>query len=135
ALGIVHRDIKPANFFISRSADGAYLVKILDFGISKAPTQQGDRNLTATMMVMGTPAYMSPEQMRASKNVDNRSDIWSLGIVLYELLQGVPPFGGDTFSSMVLKVVNDPLPMLTVRLPGDLDAIVYRCLENHPARR
>src|SRR5262245_48137841 len=135
ALGIVHRDIKPANFFISRSADGAYLVKILDFGISKAPTQQGDRNLTATMMVMGTPAYMSPEQMRASKNVDNRSDIWSLGIVLYELLQGTPPYESDTFSSMIIKVVTEPLPPMTVRLPAGLAEIVYHCLEKDPARR
>jgi serine/threonine-protein kinase len=78
---------------------------------------------------------MSPEQMRSSRDVDQRSDIWALGVVLYELLQGMPPFGGDTFSSMVLKVVNDPLPQLTVRLPGDLAQVVYRCLEKDPARR
>ena len=78
---------------------------------------------------------MSPEQMRSSHDVDHRSDIWSLGVVIYELLQGAPPFGGDTFSSMVLKVVNEPLPKLTVRLPGDLDDVVYRCLEKDPARR
>jgi len=133
SLGIVHRDIKPANFFITRGPDGSPLLKVLDFGISKAPSAQG--NLTATQSVMGTPAYMSPEQMRSSRDVDHRSDIWALGIVLYELLQGMPPFGGETFSSMVLKVVNDPLPRLTVRLPGELDAIVYRCLEKDPARR
>jgi serine/threonine-protein kinase len=133
ALGIVHRDIKPANFFITRRADGTPLLKVIDFGISKAPTMSSQ--LTATQAVMGTPAYMSPEQMRSSRDVDHRSDIWSLGIVLYELLQGAPPFGGDTFSSMVLKVVNEPLPRLTVRLPGDLDEIVYRCLEKDPARR
>jgi hypothetical protein len=121
SLGIVHRDIKPANFFLARGADGAPLLKVLDFGISKAPT--AGTNLTATQSVMGTPAYMSPEQMRSSRDVDNRSDIWALGVVLYELLQGVPPFGGDTFSSMVLKVVNDPLPRMTVHLPGELDAI------------
>jgi eukaryotic-like serine/threonine-protein kinase len=133
SLGIVHRDIKPANFFITRGADGAPLLKVLDFGISKTPTTNG--NLTATQAVMGTPAYMSPEQMRSSRDVDHRCDIWSLGVVLYELLQGAPPFGGDTFSSMVIKVVTDPLPRLTVQLPGDLDAIVYRCLEKDPARR
>src|SRR5215470_10803025 len=129
SIGIVHRDIKPANFFVTRGPDGSYLVKILDFGISKAPTGQPDRNLTATMMVMGTPAYMSPEQMRASKSVDNRSDIWSLGIVLYELLQGVPPFEADTFSSMIIKVATEQLPPMTVRLPAGLDTAVYRCLE------
>jgi len=133
SLGIVHRDIKPANFFITRRADGSPMLKVLDFGISK--TSMASSQLTATQAVMGTPAYMSPEQMRSSRDVDHRSDIWSLGIVLYELLQGAPPFGGDTFSSMVLKVVNDPLPRLTVRLPGDLEDIVYRCLEKDPARR
>ncbi|HEX2692324.1 MAG TPA: serine/threonine-protein kinase, partial [Kofleriaceae bacterium] len=127
------RDIKPANFFLTRGADGAPLLKVLDFGISKAPT--AGSNLTATQSVMGTPAYMSPEQMRSSRDVDHRSDIWSLGVVLYELLQGAQPFSTDTFSSMVLKVVNDPLPPLTVQLPGDLAAIVYRCLEKDPARR
>jgi serine/threonine protein kinase len=133
AFGIVHRDIKPANFFLTRGADGAPLLKVLDFGISKAPAAGGQ--LTATQAVMGTPAYMSPEQMRSSRDVDHRSDIWSLGVVLYELLQGAPPFGGDTFSSMVLKVVNDPLPRLTVRLPDGLDSVVYRCLEKEPGRR
>ena len=133
SIGIVHRDIKPANFFLTRGSDGAALLKVLDFGISKAPTTGS--NLTATQSVMGTPAYMSPEQMRSSRDVDNRSDIWSLGIVLYELLQGVPPYGGDTFSSMVIKVVTEPLPRMTVALPGDLEAIVYRCLEKDPARR
>src|SRR5262245_46494058 len=133
SLGIVHRDIKPANFFITRRADGTPLLKVLDFGISKAQTT--DNQLTATQTVMGTPAYMSPEQMRSSRDVDHRSDIWSLGIVLYELLQGAPPFGGDTFSSMILKVVTESLPRLSVPLPGALDSIIYRCLEKEPARR
>jgi serine/threonine-protein kinase len=133
SLGIVHRDIKPANFFITRGSDGKQLLKVLDFGISKTP--MGNSNLTATQSVMGTPAYMSPEQMRSSRDVDHRADIWALGVVLFELLQGAPPFGGDTFSSMVIKVVNDPLPRLSVQLPGELDAIVYRCLEKDPARR
>jgi serine/threonine-protein kinase len=133
SLGIVHRDIKPANFFITRGADGTPLLKVLDFGISKTPVTGS--NLTATQSVMGTPAYMSPEQMRSSRDVDQRSDIWALGVVLYELLQGAPPFGGDTFSSMVIKVVTEPLPQMTVQLPGELAAIVYRCLEKDPARR
>jgi serine/threonine-protein kinase len=133
ARGIVHRDIKPANFFLTRRADGTPLLKVLDFGISKSPITNSP--LTASQSVMGTPAYMSPEQMRSSRDVDHRSDIWSLGAVLYELLQGAPPFCEDTFSSMVLKVVNEPLPKLTVRLPGDLEEVVYRCLEKDPARR
>ena len=133
SIGIVHRDIKPANFFLTRGSDGAPLLKVLDFGISKTASTAG--NLTATQSVMGTPAYMSPEQMRSSRDVDARADIWALGVVLYELLQGAPPFGGDTFSSMVIKVVNDPLPQLTVPLPPGLDAIVYRCLEKDATRR
>jgi serine/threonine protein kinase len=133
SIGIVHRDIKPANFFVTRGPDGKPLLKVLDFGISKAPVTGS--NLTGTQSVMGTPAYMSPEQMRSSRDVDHRSDIWALGVVLYELLQGAPPFGGDTFSSMVLRVVTEPLPRLTVALPGDLDAVIYRCLEKDPARR
>jgi serine/threonine-protein kinase len=133
SIGIVHRDIKPANFFLTRGSDGAPLLKVLDFGISKTASTAG--NLTATQSVMGTPAYMSPEQMRSSRDVDARADIWALGVVLYELLQGAPPFGGDTFSSMVIKVVNDPLPHLTVPLPPGLDAIVYCCLEKDATRR
>jgi eukaryotic-like serine/threonine-protein kinase len=133
ALGITHRDIKPANLFITRGADGTRLLKVLDFGISKIPT--AGSQLTATQAVMGTPAYMSPEQMRSSRDADGRSDIWSLGVVLYELLEGIPPFVGDTFASLVLQVINDPLPGMTVQLPGDLEAIVYRCLERDPAKR
>jgi serine/threonine-protein kinase len=95
ALGIVHRDIKPANFFLTRRADGTPLLKVLDFGISKTSTMNGQ--LTVTQTVMGTPAYMSPEQMRSSHDVDHRSDIWSLGVVLYELLQ-VPHRSGATRS-------------------------------------
>ena len=134
SLGIVHRDVKPANFFITRGADGAPMLKVLDFGISKTPVTDGG-NLTATHGVMGTPAYMSPEQMRSSRDVDHRSDIWAMGVVLYELFQGAPPFASDTFSSMVIKVVTEPLAPMTISLPGDLAAVAYRCLEKNPALR
>ena len=134
SLGIVHRDIKPANFFITRGADAAPMLKVLDFGISKMPVTDGG-NLTATQGVMGTPAYMSPEQMRSSRDVDHRSDIWAMGVVLYELFQGAPPFSSDTFSSMVIKVVTEPLAPMTISLPGELAAVVYRCLEKNPAQR
>jgi eukaryotic-like serine/threonine-protein kinase len=134
ALGIVHRDIKPANFFVTQRTDGSLLLKVLDFGISKAGPAN-DSNMTGTQTVMGTPAYMSPEQMRSSRNVDNRSDIWSLGVVLYELLQGTPPFEAETFSSMIIKVATEPLPPMTARLPAGLAEIVYRCLEKDLTRR
>ena len=134
AVGIIHRDIKPANLFVTRGTDHAPLLKILDFGISKAPALR-DSNLTGTQVVMGTPAYMSPEQMRSARAVDHRSDIWSLGVVLYELLQGTPPFQADTFSSMVVKVVTEPLPPITARIPVRLADVVVRCLNKDAARR
>jgi serine/threonine-protein kinase len=132
ALGIVHRDIKPANLFITSSLGGVPVLKLLDFGVSKAwPTS----DLTASHTTLGTPPYMAPEQMRSSRGADHRSDIWSLGVVLYELLQGAKPFDSDTLPPLILAVVNDPPPRLTAAMPAGLDAVIYRCLEKDPARR
>jgi len=133
ALGIVHRDIKPSNFFITRDPGGALLLKLLDFGISKALGATG--KLTGSQVILGTPAYMSPEQLRASPSVDARSDIWSLGVVLYELIEGVPPFEPVAFSAMLLQIVNDPPRKLTARIPAGLDGVIHRCLEKDPGRR
>jgi serine/threonine-protein kinase len=133
ALGIVHRDIKPSNFFIIRDPGGTLFLKLLDFGISKTPGATG--KLTESRVMLGTPPYMSPEQVRASRKVDARSDIWSLGVVLYELIEGRLPFEADAFSATILRIVNDPPSKLTARLPAGLDRIILRCLEKKPERR
>jgi serine/threonine-protein kinase len=132
ALGIVHRDIKLANLFVARRADGSPLLKVLDFGTCKSVLGS---SLTAVDTVLGTPMYMSPEQIQCSRTVDHRSDIWSLGVVLYRLLQGAPPFDSDTFRGVAFKVVHEPLPRLSVPVPSGLDDVVHRCLEKDPARR
>jgi len=134
AMGIVHRDVKPANFFLTRRPDGSPLLKVLDFGISKSPVTV-DGGLTHTQAVMGTPMYMSPEQMRSTRDVDARTDIWALGVVLYECLSGQRPFDAPTFSALCLKAAVDPTPPLTIPLPRGLDVLVYRCLEKEPAAR
>jgi len=134
ALGIVHRDVKPANFFLTRRPDGSPLLKVLDFGISKAPVT-GDSDLTRTQTVLGTPAYMSPEQMKSSRDVDARTDIWSLGIVLYECLVGRRPFDAETYSALCLQAAMEPPPPMPAVIPRGLDAVVFRCLEKVPARR
>ncbi|MEZ4313007.1 MAG: serine/threonine-protein kinase [Polyangiaceae bacterium] len=116
ALGIVHRDLKPANLFLSHRADGSPCIKVLDFGISKILSSVSSPGMTKTTAVMGSPLYMSPEQMKSSKDVDHRTDIWSLGAILYELLSGNPPFIADTMPQLCLMILQDPLPPLhTVR--------------------
>src|SRR5262249_54974882 len=94
ALGIIHRDLKPANLFLAERADGSRSIKVLDFGISKLmPEGQAvDASLTKTHAVMGSPMYMSPEQLRSARDVDARADIWALGVILYEMLCGKGPF-------------------------------------------
>ncbi|MCL2449490.1 MAG: serine/threonine protein kinase, partial [Polyangiaceae bacterium] len=111
SLGIVHRDLKPANLFVIRRNDGLESIKVLDFGISKVTGRMrgGSTSGTQAGIIIGSPHYMSPEQMRSSRDVDPQSDIWSLGIVLYELLAGHPPFVAETFSEICVKVVTDPL--------------------------
>ena len=133
SLGIVHRDIKPANLFVTQRVHDSPIVKLLDFGISKISSETNQ--LTATQVVMGMPAYMSPEQIRSSRDADHRSDIWSLGVVLYELLQGSLPFGNDEFPALVTQT-SPTAPTRNQRTAaGKLDAIVYRCLEKEREKR
>ena len=147
ALGIVHRDLKPANLFLTRRASGGFLVKVLDFGMSKIvdparlePLESGGvgRSLTRTNAVMGSPLFMSPEQFRDSKGVDERTDIWGVGAVLYHLLVGRPPFQAPDLFSLAERVRTEPAcapSALRPEIPRALDAIVLRCLEKDPARR
>ena len=133
SLSIVHRDVKPSNLFVTWRPDGTAIIKVLDFGISKAPMGT-DMQLTQTQSLLGTPAYMSPEQMRSARLVDARTDIWSLGTVLYELLEGHRPFEADSFSEMCVKVaVDQPEPM--VKTSPALQQVVLRCLAKSPDQR
>jgi serine/threonine-protein kinase len=136
AMGIVHRDLKPSNLFLARRSDGSPLVKVLDFGISKAMDADAGNpfsaNLTATSAVMGSPLYMSPEQVRNAKQVDARADIWSLGVILHELLTGSPAFQADTLPGICAAIIADDPPLLrSLRpdAPAELEAVVARCLE------
>jgi len=133
SMGLVHRDLKPANLFLTTRPDGSGLVKVLDFGISKATegSEQGDQSLTATSAVMGSPMYMSPEQLRSSKNVDTRTDIWALGIILYELVSGRFPFEDETVTGLCARIAADPpVPLREHRpdVPPAFEAVVARCL-------
>src|SRR5439155_6265572 len=122
AIGLVHRDLKPANLFISQRADGSPLVKLLDFGISKAvagfDADAARQDLTATSGTMVSPLYMAPEQVRSAKTVDARADVWSLGVILHELLAGTPPFRGETMSGVLASIVADPPASLRAARPA-----------------
>jgi serine/threonine-protein kinase len=136
SLGIVHRDLKPANLFLNDEADGSVCLKVLDFGISKVKSD-ADVRVTTTKAQMGTPLYMSPEQVRSAKNVDLRTDIWSLGVILYELLAGEPPFTGSA-AGIGAAIVNDaprPLRELRPEVPEALEAAVSKAMQKNPADR
>jgi len=141
AAGIIHRDLKPANLFLARRTDGSVRVKLLDFGISKltpTPGSQPEINMTSTQALMGSPLYMAPEQMRSSRSVDRRADIWSMGTIIYEMLTGRSPFEGATLPEVCARILSDnPESMLVYQpdLPPELDAVVLRCLEKDPGKR
>ncbi|HEX6276322.1 MAG TPA: protein kinase [Polyangiaceae bacterium] len=138
AVGIVHRDLKPGNLFLAQRADGSRLIKVLDFGISKHASAAGEAALTRTSSLIGSPLYMSPEQMRSARTVDARADIWSLGAILFELLTGQTPFGGETVIEACTAILNDELPSLVALrpdVPPQLESIIRRCLEKDRANR
>jgi len=135
--GIVHRDLKPENvFLIERNGDPDF-VKVLDFGISKMHSS-GTDNLTRTGMAMGTPSYMSPEQAQGAKNLDHRTDIWALGVILYEMLAARRPFDADSYPLLLMNIVaTDPDPVIWYRkdLPPALGDLVMKCLEKEQDAR
>src|SRR5258706_1443900 len=113
AIGIVHRDLKPANLFLTSRADGSPCVKVLDFGISKVSNQSGsgsDMGMTRTQSIMGSPLYMSPEQMASARDVDQRTDIWAIGTVLYELVTGRVPFEAETMPQLCTLILHQDPP-------------------------
>ncbi len=142
SCGIVHRDIKPENLFLLRRSEGIELIKVLDFGISKlALTGSNIKSkvpLVKTMLPVGSPVYMSPEQIRASKDIDHRTDIWSIGCVLYELLTGGAAFDAPSLtqlSAAILEMNPNPPSLSRPEIPIELDIIVKRCLEKNPNDR
>ena len=139
ARGIVHRDLKPANLFVTRGSDGHPLVKVLDFGISKANAlSDSGVSMTKSSVLLGSPLYMSPEQMKSARDVDQATDQWSIGVILYEAVGGRVPFDAGTIGALMAMVLTElPAPLQTVRtdVPEGFAAIVNRCLEREPRRR
>jgi eukaryotic-like serine/threonine-protein kinase len=135
AQGIVHRDLKPENLFLALDADGRECLKVLDFGIARSHSR---RTLTRGRVGLGSPGYMSPEQVQGGSAIDARSDVWGLGVVMYELLAHRPAFVGDdphTLCAQTLTAEVVPLRELCPELPLALVRVVERCLERDPARR
>jgi serine/threonine-protein kinase len=132
---IVHRDLKPDNLFVSREATGALCVKLLDFGVAKE--LDAEANLTEPDRCVGSPYYMSPEQIIASRAVDARSDIWALGVILFEILTGEMPFRGDTIPEVCGAILRAecPRPKGPVALPAAVEQIIFKCLQKRPDAR
>jgi hypothetical protein len=138
AAALVHRDIKPANLFLSRQADRRYTLKILDFGISKHLLQRSAERLTDPGKSLGSPWYMSPEQMTDPSRVDQRSDIWSVGVLLFELMTKRHPFDGTLVAEVCSKVLTHappPLSALEPTVDPQLESVVLRCLEKDAEQR
>lgn len=142
SLGIIHRDLKPENLFLTERRDGSHCIKVLDFGLSKvmpkAESDQRERALTATKQVMGTAEYMSPEQWLSARDVQPPTDIWSLGVILFELLAGHTPFERDQMAQMCQAILGGEPPKLQSlcpEVPAELEAAISGCLEKDPEER
>jgi serine/threonine protein kinase len=131
--GVIHRDLKPANLFLVQRPDGSRSIKVVDFGVSKSISRSGTPHLTLTKTssLVGSPIYMSPEQLNSSKDVDGRTDIWALGTILYELVTGRTPFFGETIPQLVNAVLNtEPVGFsaLGITAPAGLEEVARRAL-------
>jgi serine/threonine-protein kinase len=138
ALGIVHRDLKPANLFLAKRASGRPVIKVLDFGLSKFSTGSGQEHVTSESSILGSPLYMSPEQLLSAGEVDARSDIWSLGVALYELVTAHSPFPSEKMPELVAAILSGherPVETWRSDIPPGLRDVLRRCLEKDPARR
>ncbi len=138
ACGLVHRDLKPSNLFLARRATGTTVLKVIDFGIAKDAAALASHAMTRTNDVMGSPQYMSPEQVRDAKHVDARTDVWSLGATFYEALAGVPVFEAESLTDLLVKIATAPVPSLRARraeVPPDVEAVLLRCLAREPEAR
>ncbi len=139
ALGIIHRDLKPANLFVTTRSDGATFIKVLDFGLSKiTKTEQLEASLTQANQVMGSPYYMSPEQVRGLKGIDARADVWSLGVILHHMIAGERPFDSESLGGLFLAIGAEPPSSLREKVPEvppALEAAILKCLEKTASAR
>lgn len=138
AAGIIHRDVKPSNLFAARRKKGGSVIKVLDFGIAKTIGGTGEHGLTATQALIGSPQYMSPEQVRESRTLDARTDIWALGVTMYECLTGRKPFDAPGMVDLCFAIVQQPPASIIAQrqdVPPRLEAVIFKCLAKDPADR
>ncbi len=136
-MGVIHRDLKPANVFLAR-ADDEEVVKILDFGIARFAARSTTSEMTRTGTLMGSPPYMSPEQVRGLRELDHRTDLWSVGVILYRCVTGVLPFQSEQLGDLIYKICSEPMPApssLSPNIPASLDRFFERALAKKPADR